>query len=134
MNILFITLSQLLLGCSTESKVPKSDAQVRVHVGKTEQNAIGNDAGKVKMPRAVLPFGDWPPGSEKVDERTGAIQEYKTLSVADQLEARVGANKEADKPASKDDSSTKKPSSDSPPASTGSSAPEKGKKKPASED
>lgn len=42
--------------------------------------------------------------------------------------------KEADKPASKDDSSTKKSSSDATPSSPDSSSPEKGKKKPASED
>jgi hypothetical protein len=90
-------LSPLVSGA--ESKVPTSDAWVRPRVGKTEQTVVGNDGGKVKMPKAVLPFGDWPPGSEKVDERTGAIQEYKTLSVADQLQARTGANKEVDKSA-----------------------------------
>ena len=90
-------LSPLVSGA--ESKVSTSDASVRPRVGKTEQTVVGNDGGKVKMPKAVLPFGDWPPGSEKVDERTGAIQEYKTLSVADQLQARAGANKEVDKSA-----------------------------------
>ena len=87
------TLGFSPLVSGTEQNAPKSDGQVRSQVGKADSKASPEGVGKVKMPKAVLPFGDWPPGSEKVDERTGAIQEYKTLSVADQLEARVGAKK-----------------------------------------
>jgi len=87
-------LSTLVSGVGSKAQQP--DAHVYVRVGKNQPNTAEIGPEKVKMPKAVLPFGKWPPGSEKVDERTGAIQEYKPVSVADQLAARSGGNEQAE--------------------------------------
>ena len=75
------------------SQSPEPVAPVHQNVGNTQSKAAETKvkSGETfKMPRAVLPFEGWPPGSEKVDNRTGGLEFTQKLSVADQLSARIG--------------------------------------------
>jgi hypothetical protein len=85
-------LSPLVSGKGSQS--PEPVAPVHQNVGNTQSKAAETKvkSGETfKMPHAVLPFEGWPPGSEKVDNRTGGLEFTQKLSVADQLSARVGS-------------------------------------------